>query len=110
MGLRVSFGTVTIANSGTTSGTVVLRGATAGHVTMPDAFTGTVLTFFTSANGSIYRQLVNSSGTVQLATTALGSRSYPLPSELFGAHSFYMQSGSSQAAARDFIVSLRGGG
>lgn len=110
MALRVSFGTVTMGTAASApSGTIALRGATSGHITMPDALTGTVLSFFTSADGVTYRQLFNSAGAVQLAASVAGSRTYPLPSELFAAHSFYLTAGSAQAAARSFIYSLKGG-
>lgn len=109
MALRSSFGTLTMGSASASSGTMLLRGATGGHITMPDAFTGTVLTFNTSPDGSNYRPLYNSAGLVTPAASMAGSRSYPLPSELFGAHSFTLSAGTVQAAARSFVVSLRGG-
>lgn len=109
MALRTSIGTVTMGSGAASSGTTVLRGATSGHVVMPDAFSGTVLGFNTSADGSIYRALTNASGAVTPAASMAGSKAYPLPSELFGAHSFYFTAGTVQAAARSFIVHLKGG-
>ena len=109
MALRTFVGTVTMGSGAASSGTVGLRGATSGHVVMPDAFSGTVLTFMTSADGSTYRALYNSAGVVAPAASVAGSRAYPLPSELFGAHSFYLSAGTVQAAARSFVVFLKGG-
>lgn len=109
MPLRETFGTVTMGSGAASSGTLSLRGATSGHVVMPDALSGTVLGFNTSADGSTYRPLYNSAGVVALSASVAGSRAYPLPSELFGAHSFCLTAGTVQAAARSFIVYLKGG-
>jgi hypothetical protein len=109
MALRTSVGTLTMGTASPTSGTMLLRGATSGHLVMPDALSGTVLTFNTSADGQTYRPLHNAAGLVTPAVSVGGSRSYPLPAELFGAHSFYLTAGTIQADARTFIVALRGG-
>lgn len=109
MALRNFVGTVTMGSASATSGTLGLRGATSGHLLMPDAFSGTVLNFVTSPDGQNFRPLYNSAGVVAPAASMAGSRTYPLPSELFGAHSFYLQAGTVQAAARTFVVFLKGG-
>lgn len=109
MALRVSFGTLTIAQNADTSGTMALGGAERGLITMPNALSGTTLFYHVSSDGATYRRLTNASGAVVPAASVAGSLSYPLPSELFGAHSFFLTAGTIQAAARQFIVSLKGG-
>lgn len=109
MALRTSTGTLVIGSGSASSSALSLRGAVSGHVTMPDSLNGTILTFDTSADGAIYRPLYGTSGLVTPAASVAGSRSYPLPSELFGAHSFRLTAGTVQASDRSFIISLRGG-
>jgi hypothetical protein len=108
MGLRSFSTTLAMGSGASVSGTIPLRGSSSGHIVMPDAFSGTLLNFMTSADGQTYRPLSDASGPISLATSVSGSRSYPLPTSLFGAHSFYLSAGTIQSAARSFAVFMRG--
>lgn len=100
----------TIASSGSLSGTIMMRGAVLGHITMPDALTAGTLNFLTSSqvSGGTFRPLYDQYNTL-VSLVVSGSRSYPLPAELAGADGFrLMGAGTVEASARSFVVNLKG--
>lgn len=102
------FTTVTIANSGTTSGEADLIGTSLCGIIMPAAFTGTSLTFQVSnASGGTYQTLYDSTNaTISVAVTQ--GRSYSLNPTNFAAWRYIkVVSGSSEGAARDIILVSR---
>ncbi len=90
---------LTIANNGTTSDAVQSVGYAAFGLVMPAAFTGTTISFLVSADGVTYQALYDRYNVLVSMTVAV-SRSYDLPVELAGWHSFKIVSGSSEGAAR----------
>ena len=102
--------TTTIAASGSLSGTIMMRGALLGHITMPDALTAGTFNFLTSSqvSGGTFRLLYDQYNTI-VALVASGSRSYPLPAELAGADGFRLAgAGTVEASNRTFIVNRKG--
>jgi hypothetical protein len=100
--------TATIANSATTSGAVDCSGASFGGFITPAALTGTTMTFTVSSDESgTYVPLRDSSGAA-ISITVATSGGYALPPELFAFPWFKFVSGSSEAASRSIIVTLKG--
>lgn len=94
---------VTIAASGTTSGVVSNRGATATGVILPATFTGTALTFSVSDSSTgTFSGLNNDSGAVSI-TVAQG-KAYALPAALKTFPYFKIISGSTEGSARTITV------
>lgn len=102
---RIDVQSVTMGSGAASSGTIQTYGANRGMLEMPDAFTGTLLTFNGSVDGTIFRALYTTANAA-VSQVCAGSRSYPLPSEVFNGVAFTLTAGTVQAAARSFRVSL----
>lgn len=98
---------VIIANAGTASSAINQGGFTLVGCQFPAAFTGTTVTFTASSDGTNFFPVYNSAGAVSY-TIAQG-RYYAFNSaDLQGIHYLKIVSGSSEAAARTLICSLKG--
>lgn len=98
---------VTIAINTSASSAINQGGFTLVGCQFPAAFTGTTVTFTESSDGTNYFPVYNSSGAVSY-TIAQG-RYYAFNSaDLQGIHYLKIISGSSEAAARTLICSLKG--
>lgn len=82
---RGPYGTVTatIADSGTTSGAVDLRGRVATHVALPSGFDGTTLEVEGSTDGTNFFDLYDKDNT-QITMTVAASRIYQLNNAIWG--------------------------
>jgi len=98
---------LTIAISTTTSGAISLETKGLVGILMPAAFTGTVLTFSGSPDGTTYGNLYNADNTAYSITVAV-DRFYMLnPADFLGASYVKIVSGSTEAAARILSVITR---
>lgn len=110
MASKEVLGTAVIANGQTVSTAIDLRAWEAWGIVMPDAFTGTELTFQTSDGDSDYQVLCDTDGLpVQVgdatnATPVLASRNYDLPGELNAWASMKIVSNAPEGSARSIIV------
>lgn len=114
MASKEILGTATIANGQMVSTTIDLRGSEAWGIVMPDAFTGTELTFQTSSGDSDYQTLCDTDGVpVQVGdaaggTPVLASRNYDIPGELNAWAAMKIVSNAAEGGARSIIVVGRG--
>lgn len=99
--------TVTIAINTTDSTAINARGCVSGSFFVPSAFTGTAVTFKGSLDGTTWYSLYTASDAATGVGTVAVSRAYPIPAQCFD-WPFIQIVASSQAAARDIIVSMNG--
>lgn len=97
---NLTYNTVTIASSGTTSGAIDLQGLALCQIQMPSAFTGTAITFQSSHDGTTYNALYNSANT-QLSITIGTDRYYNIAAYDFaGCRYLKIVSNASEGASR----------
>lgn len=98
-----------IAMSASASGAIYMGGLSLVGIQLPAAFTGTALTFQVSLDGVTYQPLYTStSGTALSYTVAQGHFVAINPQDFYGAIYIKIISGSTEAAARALLVSLKG--
>lgn len=103
---KSSVQSVTIADSGTTSGVVTLDGFAMGMVMLPSTFDGTSLQFTVcDTYGGTYVGLEDSAGNA-VALVVEASKAYALPESLFGAP-YAKLVASSQTGASIITVTLK---
>lgn len=97
---NLTYNTVTIASSGTTSGAIDLQGLVLCQIQMPAAFTGTSITFQSSHDGTTYQALYDTSGN-QLAVTVSTDRYINIaPTDFAGCRYLKIVSGSTEGGDR----------
>ena len=100
--------TATIANAGTTSNAVDVRGFPFGTISTPGTMTGTVFTFLGSSdNGVTFNPVCDTNGNA-VSKTWSTSKGYPFPPELAGYTHFKIVGGSAESGARSFNISVSG--
>lgn len=100
---------VTIAISTQLSTVINCGGFSLCGVLLPTAFTGTVLTFQASVDGSnFYDVHSTTSGTLLSYTVAPSTFCSIDPKDFHGVQFLKIKSGSSEAAARTLVASLKG--
>lgn len=99
---------LTIASGATSSDACEAGGYVMFGLVMPAAFTGTVLTFTVSHDGTTYQALYDTSNTAVSLAVVAASRSYDLPAELVSWPYFKIVSGSAEGATRTLYVSQKG--
>ena len=100
--------TVSVAASGTTSGAFTVDGYSFGGVQCPASLTSTAMTFTVSDTlAGTYVTLTDSAGN-SISQTVAASKAFALPPELFAFKYAKLVCGSSEGAARDFTVTLKG--
>ena len=100
--------TVSVAASGTTSGAFPVDGYSFGGVQLPASLTSTAMTFTVSDTlAGTYVTLTDSAGN-SISQTVAASKAFALPPELFAFKYAKLVCGSSEGAARDFTVTLKG--
>lgn len=101
-------GTATIAISTQQSSTVNCAGFVLCGILLPATFTGTALTFYAcNTSSGTFQQIYNSSGPVSY-TVAGGQYIAIDPKDFQGVNFLQIKSGSSEAAARTLVLSLKG--
>lgn len=101
-------GTVSVAASGTTSGAFVVDGYSFGGVQCPAALTSTTMTYTVcDTYGGTYVPLTDSTGT-SISQTVAASKAFALPPEIFAFNYAKLVCGSSEGAARDFVITRKG--
>jgi hypothetical protein len=105
---QVQYPTAVIASSSTTSGALATNGMSLVGCQLPAAFTGTQISFTvaTTLTGT-YQELTNSSGQVKY-TVAQGQFIAISPTDFYGVQFFKIVSGSTEAASRNLVCSLKG--
>lgn len=99
----------TIANAGTTSAAIPTKGLTLVGIMLPDAFTGTAITFTGSVDGVAYKVVKSTtSGTTLSYTVAQGTYVAIDPAPFYGLAYIKLVSGSSEGGARALVVTLKG--
>jgi hypothetical protein len=99
----------TIAISTQTSTAISCGGLVLCGILLPAAFTGTALTFFASNDGTNFFQIYNTtSGTALSYTVTQGTYCAIDPKDFQGVQYLKIKSGSSEAAARTLVCSLKG--
>ena len=100
--------TASVAASGTTSGAFIVDGYSFGGVQCPASLTSTTITFTVSDTlAGTYVALTDSAGT-SISQTVAASKAFALPPELFAFKYAKLVCGSSEGAARDFVLTLKG--
>ena len=100
--------TVSVAASGTTSGAFTVNGYSFGGVQCPASLTSTTMTFTVCDTlAGTYVTLTDSAGN-SISQTVAASKAFALPSALFSFKYAKLVCGSSEGAARDFIVTVKG--
>lgn len=100
--------TASVASSGTTSNAFTVDGYSSGGVQCPAALTSTAMTFTVCDTfGGTYVALTDSSGSA-ISQTVAASKAFALPSALFAFRFAKLICGSSEGAARDFVVTVKG--
>lgn len=100
--------TATIANGQTISDAISSLGKTLVGLITPAAFTGTIITFQISMDGTTYKTFYNSAGAIATVTVGVDRHIGLVPADFAGARFFKLVSGSSEAAEREITVILRG--
>ena len=104
---RASSTTVTIAESGTTSGAVDLGEWLVAGIITPSALTGTAFTFTAAdAEDGTYNACYDSSGNAISVTVAASRHILLEPQTFAGARWLKIVSGSTEAAARNITLVL----
>lgn len=99
---------VTIANAAQASEVIDIRHYAILGMMVPDALTGTTLSFQVSdAEGGVYKDLYDTAN-IQVSMTVAQGRAYDLPTELASWPYFKIKAGSVQTAIRTFKVLLKG--
>jgi hypothetical protein len=108
--MYTNLATAVIPINDTTSGIVTLANlGIAGAIQTPAALTGTALSFLVSLDGTTFTALYATGGTL-ISYTVAASRVIPLDPAVFGAFPFLkLVSGSTELAARTFIIYIRAG-
>jgi hypothetical protein len=100
---------VTIASSTQTSSAITCGGFTFCGVIIPSVFTGTVISFEHSVDGVSYFPVYSTnSGTLLTYTVTPGTYCAVDPKDFYGVSYLIIKSGSSEAATRTLIASLKG--
>lgn len=98
-----------IASSAQISTIIECGGLALCGVLLPATFTGTALTFNASVDGTNFFPVHSTtSGTALSYTVAQGTYCAIDPKDFYGVNYLIIKSGSSEAAARTLIVSLKG--
>lgn len=97
----------TIAESATTSGAVNLAGCTAAAIVTPAALTGSTLTFSVSDDGGTWTTLYDEFGSAKSVTIGTSRTILLSPADFWWVRWVKLVSGSTEAAARRFIVICR---
>jgi len=101
--------TATIASGQQVSSKINLGGFSLVGIILPAAFTGTSLTFLASVdNTNFFPIYTTTSGTQLSYTVAQGHYVAINPQDFYGVQYLEIQSGSSEAATRTLILSLKG--
>ena len=96
-----------MAASGTTSGAFIVDGYSFGGVQCPASLTSTAMTFTVcDTKAGTYVELTDASGSA-ISQTVAANKGFALPAELFAFKYAKLVCGSSEGAARDFVVSLK---
>ena len=99
---------MSVAASGTTSDEFVVDGCSFGGVECPASLTSTAMTFTVCDTiAGTYVALTDSAGT-SISQTVAASKAFVLPPELFAFKYAKLVCGSSEGAARDFVLTLKG--
>ena len=99
--------TASVAASGTTSGAFTVDGYSFGGVQCPASLTSTTMTFTVSDTlAGTYVALTDSAGN-SISQAVAASKAFALPPELFAFKYAKLVCGSSEGAARDFIVTVK---
>ena len=99
--------TAAVAASGTTSGAFPVDGYSFGGVECPASLTSTAMTFTVcNTKDGTYVALTDSTGAT-ISQTVAASKAFALPPELFAFKYAKLVCGSSEGAARDFVVTLK---
>ena len=99
-------GTVTIANSGTTSTAIDTAEYVAIGIILPAAFTGSAITFSVSQDNTTYGTLYTAANAAQ-SITVTQARAYPMPDDALKFRYVKLISGSSEEGARTIVWSGR---
>lgn len=105
---KIDFETVTIANGGTESANVNLRGMTLCGMYLPGAFTGTAISFLVSdENGGTYIAVADGAGS-DISKTVEASKYIKLdPSDFAGIQFLKIVSNASESGDREIKLALR---
>lgn len=100
---------VAIANGANVSGIINTKGSSLVGIIIPAAFTSTTITFSASVDGSTFFPVKNTtSGTTLSYTVAPGEYIAINPVDFYGIPYLEINTGSSEAAARTLLASLKG--
>lgn len=99
--------TVTIANGATVSSAVNTIGRAVHGVSLPAAFTGTAISFQTSADGTTYQGLYDAAGSL-ISVTVTQARNYAIPSSIEAWPYFKVVSNAAEGGARTIQIAMRG--
>lgn len=98
-----------IANAATVSAAIPTQGLTLVGVQLPAAFTGTALTFQGSVDGVTYQAVYSTTSGTALSYTIAQARYIAIdPAPFYGLAYIKLVSGSTEAGARAFFVTLKG--
>ncbi|CAB4149581.1 hypothetical protein UFOVP558_10 [uncultured Caudovirales phage] len=107
---QVKVGSIGIGSSATTSAAITLKGYALTAIKIPAAFTGTTITFTAcdTVDGTYVPLKVTTSGTA-LSYTVAASGYYAIdPTPFYGIPFLKIVSGSTEAAARTIVYSVKG--
>ncbi len=99
----------TIAISNTVSAAIPCNGLSLVGIQLPAAFTGTAITFQGSVDGTTYQAVYSTISGTALSYTVAAARYIAIdPVPFYGLKFIKLVSGSTEAAARSFSVTLKG--
>ena len=99
---------MSVAASGTTSDEFVVDGCSFGGVECPASLTSTAMTFTVcNTKRGTYVTLTDGNGS-DVSQTVAASKAFALPAALFSFKYARLVCGSSEGAARDFVVTVKG--